>query len=176
MTTNQPLPETFRIDIKRIGLLTYCLNASQVLSVTRERAFEFFKDPGNLCDITPVWLDFCMLNRESNMEVYDNAEFDYTIKWLGIRMTWRSRIVDYNPPERFTDIQIKGPYRSWVHVHTLQQIPEGTLMKDKVTYKLPLIAAVFHRFFIKKKLKDIFSYRAVKIDHWVRAYVRADDK
>jgi ligand-binding SRPBCC domain-containing protein len=160
------LPSSFHIHIKRSGLLTYRLLTSQALPVNQWKAFEFFEDPENLCDITPAWLDFCLLNKTGNMAVQENAEFEYTIKFLGIKMLWRSRIIDYHPPERFTDIQLKGPYKSWVHVHMLQEAPEGTFMKDEVTYTLYPPALVVHPFLIRQKLIDIFSYRAVKISSW----------
>jgi hypothetical protein len=41
-------------------------------------------------------------------------------------------------------------------------------MKDTVTYKLPLAALIIHRPVIKKQLRDIFLYRASRIDEWVR--------
>jgi ligand-binding SRPBCC domain-containing protein len=162
------LPATFHVDIKRSALFTYRLAASQILSVQQVKAFEFFEDPSNLYDITPDWLDFCLLNKDSNTEVYENAEFDYAIKFLGIKMHWKSRIIDYKPPERFTDIQVMGPYKSWVHLHTLETVPEGTLMQDNVTYKLHLPALILHHFLIRKKLIDIFTYRAVKINAWAK--------
>jgi ligand-binding SRPBCC domain-containing protein len=136
------------------------------MSVKRERAFAFFEDPGNLYDITPAWLDFRLLKKDSNPGVYENAEFDYTIKFLGIKILWRSRIIDYRSPITFTDIQLKGPYKSWVHVHVLDKVPEGTLMRDEVSYKLNLPAFILHPLLIRKKLMDIFSYRAVKIAEW----------
>ena len=162
------IPRDFQLDIKRSGVLTYKLFASQVLPVSQEQAFQFFKDPGNLCDITPRSLDFCMLNKDSNPGVHENAEFDYTIKFLGIKMLWRSRIIDYRPPERFTDVQLKGPYRSWVHLHLLEKVPEGTLMRDEVTYKLHISAIFLHPFLIRKRLIEIFTYRSVKIGRWAK--------
>ena len=83
-------------------------------------------------------------------------------------MLWRSRIIEYRPPERFTDIQLKGPYRSWVHLHVLEKVPEGTLMRDEVTYKLHLPAIFLHPFLIRNKLIDIFTYRSVKIAGWAK--------
>jgi len=154
------------IDINRCGPLTYQLRTSQILPIPQQEAFEFFEDPGNLCDITPAWLDFCMLHKERHSGVHENAEFEYTIKYLGIKMRWRSRIIDYQPPERFTDIQLKGPYKSWVHLHLLETVPGGTLMRDEVTYSLYLPAIILHPFLIRTKLMDIFSYRAVKIAEW----------
>jgi ligand-binding SRPBCC domain-containing protein len=154
------------MEIKRFGLFTYKLVTSQVLSVRQKKAFEFFQDPGNLYDITPPWLDFCLLNGDNNTEVYESAEFDYTIKFLGIKVLWRSRIIDYRPPERFTDIQLQGPYKSWVHLHVLEKVPEGTLMRDEVTYKLYLPSLILHPLVISGRLMDIFRYRAVKIAEW----------
>jgi len=159
-------PASFHIDFKRVGLQTHQLLTSQVLPIGQEAAFKFFEDPLNLCDITPGWLNFCMLNKDGNTGVYENAEFDYTIKFLGIKMLWRSRIIDYQPPERFTDIQLKGPYKSWVHLHILEKDREGTLVRDEVTYRLHLPALLIHPFFIRKKLMNIFRYRAVKIAEW----------
>jgi ligand-binding SRPBCC domain-containing protein len=159
-------PETFTFVIKRIGLLTYLLTASHIIPFSREKAFEYFKDPKNLCDITPVWLDFCMIGENSFGEIRENSEFEYSIKWMGIKMQWKSRIVHFHPPERFTDIQIKGPYRSWVHHHILEEVPEGTRMKDEITYTIPFIALPLHSVIVKKQLEDIFHYRAEKIAEW----------
>jgi ligand-binding SRPBCC domain-containing protein len=152
--------------IQRLDLLTYRLNASQILPVSQKKAFSFFEDPRNLSDITPVWLDFCMLNKENKTGVCENSEFEYTIRLLGMKMLWRSRIIDYKPPNRFTDIQLKGPYKSWIHVHTLEEVPEGTLMRDEVTYRLHIPAFPLHSLLIRKKLIEIFTYRAVRIADW----------
>ena len=69
-------PSAFHIIIKPVGLFTYRLVSSQLLPVSQEKAFAFFEDPKNLCDITPVWLNFCMLNKDCNTGVHENAEFD----------------------------------------------------------------------------------------------------
>jgi hypothetical protein len=154
------------MEISPVRLATYNLTASQILPIGRKEAFEFFRNPANLGFITPPWLQFTMLQESELPEVRENAEFNYKISWLGIRIRWRSRIVNYDPPSSFTDIQVKGPYRSWVHVHTLEDRPDGTQMLDSVDYTLPLPAVTLHRHFIKKSLEDIFRFRAVKIDMW----------
>ena len=99
-------------------------------------------------------------------------EFKYTIKWLGLRIPWRSRIVDYHPPLEFTDIQVAGPYLKWVHVHTFRPASEEekTLMKDNVDYRLPLGLAgrLAHVWIVERQLRDIFSYRASRINEWAQ--------
>jgi hypothetical protein len=51
-------------------------------------------------------------------------------------------------------------------VHVLKKVPEGTLIRDEVTYTLYLPALLLHPFLIRNKLMEIFRYRAVKIAAW----------
>jgi ligand-binding SRPBCC domain-containing protein len=104
----------------------------------------------------------------TKLAVHEGAEFRYTVKLFRVRIGWRSRIIDYRPPERFVDIQLKGPYAYWHHLHTFEAVPGGTLMKDEVIYRPPLIALPLHGVIIKRRLEDIFSYRAVRV--WERAW------
>jgi ligand-binding SRPBCC domain-containing protein len=150
------------------------LFASQVLPLPREHAFTFFEDPRNLFDITPDWLRFVMKDRETKTEVFEGAEFDYTIRWLGVTMHWKSRVEGYRPPERFTDVQLIGPYRSWRHLHTFEEVPGGTLMRDLVTYRLPFgpLGSMAHALAVRHQLENIFRYRARRIDEWAGGMFR----
>jgi ligand-binding SRPBCC domain-containing protein len=164
------LPDTFKLVFRRVRSNTYQLTAVQYIRLSREVAFSFFQDPRNLSEITPDWLSFRMLDFDAGAKVFEGAEYDYSIKWLPWlwRSGWRSRIIQYKPPETFTDIQIKGPYRSWEHLHLFTEISEGTRMEDIVTYRLPfgLIGKFVHHALIKSQLEDIFFYRAVRINEW----------
>lgn len=164
------LPPTFTLDFERPDRSTHGLRASQVLPLSRKEAFAFFEDPRNLFDITPDWLSFVMKDKSSKAEMFEGAEFDYTIRWFGIPMPWKSRIIGYKPTEQFTDVQLVGPYRSWIHLHTFEETDGGTLMRDTVTYRLPFgpLGDVVHAIAVRKQLEDIFRYRAVRIDEWAR--------
>jgi ligand-binding SRPBCC domain-containing protein len=168
------LPPSFTLSVRSLGNFTCELAASQVLPLPRERAFAFFEDPRNLFDITPDWLRFVMKDRETKTEVFEGAEFDYTIRWLSVTLRWRSRIEGYRPPEQFTDVQLVGPYRSWRHRHTFEEVPGGTLMRDIVTYRLPfgLLGSTAHALAVRRQLENIFRYRAVRIDAWARGTFR----
>jgi ligand-binding SRPBCC domain-containing protein len=166
------LPESFNLVFESIQADTYKLRASQNIQLPRKQVFTFFQDPRNLPEITPDWLHFRMLDYDAGAEVFEGAEYDYTIKWLPWlwRTGWRSRIIHYTPPETFTDIQLKGPYRSWEHLHLFKEIPEGTRIDDIVTYRLPLgfIGEIVHLAMIRDQLEDIFSYRAIRINEWAK--------
>lgn len=160
------IPPGFRFSIERKGIGRFELRASQVVPVGRVEAFRFFEDPRNLPHIIPEWINFSFENDGRAVVVRKNAEFNYSLTWLGVPLHWRSRITVYDPPERFTDIQLKGPYSLWEHTHRVEETPGGTLMKDEVVYKIPLVAVPVHGFIIKKQLEEIFRYRAGKIAEW----------
>jgi ligand-binding SRPBCC domain-containing protein len=164
------VPPSFTISFEHIHRSLHRLSASQVLPLSRKEAFTFFEDPRNLVGITPGWLRFVMKDRDSRTDMFEGAEFDYTIRWLRIPMFWKSKIMGYRPPDQFTDVQLAGPYRSWSHQHIFEEQGSGTLMRDIVTYRLPLgpLGSIAHRFAIKRQLENIFRYRAVRVDAWSR--------
>jgi ligand-binding SRPBCC domain-containing protein len=167
--TRLDLPEDFRISIATHER-DHVLRTIQTLPIQRERAFVFFQNPQNLFDITPDWLDFRMDACQQGEKVFEGAEYDYHIRWFGLKVRWRSKIQNYNPPGSFTDIQIAGPYTKWEHTHTFEEQGEKTLMLDSVTYRLPFLylGRLTHALIVQKQLKDIFCYRALKIREWVK--------
>ena len=76
-------------------------------------------------------------------------------------MFWRTRIERFEPEAVFVDTQVKGPYRLWHHTHTFEVVPEGTLMRDIVQYRLPMgfLGSVAHWLFVKRTLRRIFDFR-----------------
>jgi ligand-binding SRPBCC domain-containing protein len=50
---------------------------------------------------------------------------------------WRSRIEIWDPPRRFVDVHIRGPYRLWRHEHLFDPWEQGTLCLDRVLYAAP---------------------------------------
>jgi hypothetical protein len=100
------------------------------------RVFDFFSDATNLKTITPPFLDFKILS-PSNMKVCNGTIFTYSLKLHGIPFNWKSRIIDFQPGIRFRDEQIKGPYSIWHHTHQFFEKDGGTVIRDRIIYKLP---------------------------------------
>jgi ligand-binding SRPBCC domain-containing protein len=147
MNERYNVPATFQIIFKKLDTHTYLLRASQILPVPIEKTFSFFEKPENLFDITPDWLDFKLVNETVTGKTYEGAEFDYSIRWLKILIRWHAKILEYRPPELFTDIQVKGPYKFWRYLHTFEAVPGGTLMRDSITYRTPFrfIGKILHK-------------------------------
>lgn len=125
--------------------------------------FPFFEKPENLALITPPYLGFRILS-PSPVEMKKHAVIDYAIRLHGIPMRWRTLIVDYEPPFRFVDKQLKGPYGFWEHEHTFRENNGETLLRDTVRYALPesipsYFSGLIHENFVRPRLVDIFNYR-----------------
>jgi ligand-binding SRPBCC domain-containing protein len=142
---------------------TFKLGAELWVSLSLRETFAFFEDPGNLAKITPPWLNFQMVSPEK-VEMRAGAEIDYVIRWLGMPLRWRTLIREYQPPVFFSDEQIRGPYRLWLHQHTLQSEDGGTRVSDLVRYSLPLdpFSRVAHPL-VRKQLLQIFGFRQSRI-------------
>jgi uncharacterized protein YbjT (DUF2867 family)/ligand-binding SRPBCC domain-containing protein len=140
---------------------THRLLARQTIARPIEEVFSFFARPENLGRLTPPHMRFEL--RSSDLRMRDGLEIDYRVRpLLGIPAGWRSRITEYEPPYRFRDDQVRGPYRSWIHAHAFAPDPAGTLVTDEVTYELPFgpIGSVAQRAVVGREVEHVFRYRA----------------
>lgn len=139
------------------------LERTQVVPGPVERAFAFFADPLNLEAITPPWLRFRIL--EAPPELGRGSFLRYRLRLFGIPLGWRTEITGWSPPHAFTDTQIAGPYRVWVHSHRFSAVPAGTEIYDHVRYRIPggPAATLVDRALVRRWLREIFDYRAAQL-------------
>ncbi len=142
-------------------MTTHTLHATQVIARPIDEVFDFFSRAENLARITPSGMGFELLTAETRMRA--GLTIDYRIRpLLGIPTRWRTEITSYEPPTRFTDLQARGPYRRWEHVHTFSSVDGGTLVEDEVVYELPFgqLGEIAHRLAVQGELRRIFRHRA----------------
>jgi ligand-binding SRPBCC domain-containing protein len=139
------------------------LERVQRLDSDLEEVFAFFSDPANLARITPPWLRFRIHRPPERMEA--GARIEYRIRWLIFRLRWITRITAWSPPRLFEDIQETGPYRVWRHTHQFAREGDGTVVRDRVDYQLPLgpLGRLAHRLLVRRQLAAIFDYRQREI-------------
>jgi ligand-binding SRPBCC domain-containing protein len=135
---------------------TYRLQSEIWLPRPREEVFGFFADPKNLERITPPWLHFEIVSPDTTITA--GSVLDYRLKLRGIPLRWRSEISVWQPPHRFVDRQIRGPYSLWVHEHTFREERDGTLVGDHVEYAA-VGGLLVQRYLIAPDLQRIFDYR-----------------
>jgi ligand-binding SRPBCC domain-containing protein len=125
-----------------------------------DEIFAFFSDAANLQVLTPPWLHFRILTRMP-LALSQGALVEYRIRWRGLPIFWQTEIAVWEPPFRFVDRQIKGPYRLWVHDHHFESMNGGTLMRDRIDYAVPgwLLEPWIEKFIVGPDVRRIFDFR-----------------
>jgi ligand-binding SRPBCC domain-containing protein len=82
-----------------------------------------------------------------------------------------SRIEEWDPPRSFVDVQVKGPYNTWLHRHSFVAKGKGTLIQDQVLYKLPFdpLSRLLAGSKVEKDLRKIFAYRRKAMEEIFRS-------
>lgn len=140
----------------------YTLKTQQILPISLEKAWDFFSSPGNLAKITPAEMGF-IITSGTPEQMFAGQIITYKIGiFPGINSNWVTEITQVKEKAFFIDEQRFGLYKMWHHEHFFKQTEEGVIMTDRVTFKIPLgiFGRLAYHIFIKRKLYQIFSFRA----------------
>ena len=141
-----------------VAVRTFSFDTELWLPSPPEALFPFFAEAGNLERITPPWLRFRVLRQHPDT-MGAGTLIDYRLRLHGVPVSWRTRIAVWEPPHRFVDEQLRGPYRLWVHEHTFAAEGGGTRCRDRVRYAVPggrLVDSVL----VRRDVRRIFAFRA----------------
>lgn len=155
---------------KHSGIHT--LTTEQILPIDVKTAWDFFSTPSNLCKITPSHMGF-EITSSVEKSVYSGQIITYKVGIVPlIKSNWVTEITQVKDESFFIDEQRFGPYKMWHHEHFFEPLPNGkTLIKDKISYKIPLgfLGRFAHFLCIKRQLKNIFMFRAHTLEQLFNA-------
>ena len=139
---------------------------SVALVAPLDAVFGFFSNARNLEVLTPPWLRFRVLT-EGEISMSRGTQIDYRLRLRGVPLRWRSEVTAWEPPHRFVDEQVIGPYRSWIHEHRFEvekRPGRGAVViaSDEVHYQAPG-GWLVNRLFVEPDLRRIFSYRTARL-------------
>ena len=137
------------------------LHSELWLPRTPTEVFSFFAQAANLEALTPPWLRFEVLTPQPIL-MRPGTLIDYQIRVRGIPFRWRTEIQEWHPPQRFVDVQLRGPYTLWHHTHTFEERDAGTLCSDHVRYR-PRGGALINWLFVRSEVERIFAYRSERL-------------
>ena len=88
-------------------------------------------------------------------------EVTWRARHFGIPLTMTSRVTQFDFPRSFTDEQVKGPFRSFRHVHEFAATPGGCLMTDRVEFAAPFgpLGRVVERLLLRPYLQRLITDR-----------------
>jgi ligand-binding SRPBCC domain-containing protein len=93
--------------------------------------------------------------------IEENETVTWRAKHLGVYQTHTSTIISMEKPYQFTDIMLKGTFKSLKHQHIFKQEGENTIMTDIFEFESPfgIIGKLFNHFFLKNYLKNFLLER-----------------
>jgi len=93
--------------------------------------------------------------------IENNETVTWRAKHLGVYQTHTSKIINMEKPYQFTDIMLKGTFKSVKHQHIFKQEAENTIMIDMFEYESPfgLIGKIFNKIFLTNYLKNFLLKR-----------------
>ena len=133
----------------------------QCIELPIDEVFAFYGDALNLERITPPWLGF-EVTTPKPIEMRVGTLIEYRLRLHRVPVRWRTRIEAWEPPHRFVDVQIRGPYSLWEHTHEFEEDgPGATIIRDRVRYSIPFgpLGKLADRLLVRRDLKQIFDYR-----------------
>jgi hypothetical protein len=130
----------------------------------RAEVFAFFADPRNLPSLAPPSFRVRLVTMPPPA-MAAGAVFDLRLAWLGVPLRWRVFVREYDPPVRFLDVQVRGPYARWEHRHLFFPEGDGTCVEDRIVYRLPLgaVGRLAHALLVGRQLRALWDYRRRRI-------------
>lgn len=143
----------------------YQFYREQVIPAELDKVWDFISSPQNLEKITPDYMGFEIKSQVPD-KMYPGMIITYRVSpVLGIKTDWVTEITQVRENEFFIDEQRVGPYKLWHHQHHIEEVNDGVLMKDIITYQPPfgLLGQMANALFIKKQLNGIFDFRKLAL-------------
>ncbi len=146
----------------------YQFYSTQKVNASLDEIWDFISSPKNLKEITPDYMGFDIMDtHQPSDKMYEGMIIGYKVSpLLGIKTTWVTEITHIREKEFFIDEQRIGPYAMWHHQHLVEQIENGVLMTDIVSYEPPfgIIGALANKIVIESKIQQIFKYRTIALE------------
>ena len=142
----------------------HVLRREQRLDHPVDEVFAFFADARNLEAITPPLLRFRVVT-PAPIVMRRGTLIRYRLRVRGVPVSWLTRIEEWDPPHRFVDRQLKGPYALWHHTHTFEADGAETIMRDTVRYRIGFgpLGTLVERLLVRRDVARIFDFRAQRV-------------
>ena len=132
-----------------------------------EEVFPYHTCIDNICRLVPGHITIKIIDAPCNLKLKDRVRLK--VYMYHVPFYWESMIIDYEQNVSFTDSLRDGPFSLWKHYHLFEPHKKGTLMIDRIEYKLPfsMLGEIANCFIVKDELERIFATRHKKaLEHF----------
>ena len=101
-----------------------------------EAVFAFHENPANLALLLEEWDAFRLIHHDGHIHVGSTTWFEVGVaRFLPVVLGFVHTV--YEPPHRFAEELIHGPFRRFVHIHEFAGSANGTVVRDLLNVSLP---------------------------------------
>jgi ligand-binding SRPBCC domain-containing protein len=108
---------------------------STSVAASPEELFRFHENPHNLRLISPPGLR--ILEIRAGETARSGEEFAIAVQQGPFLMRWTGRWQTVEAPCLLVDTGVRCPFKHWRHHHIFGPHPEGSLLTDRVEFRLP---------------------------------------
>ncbi len=138
--------------------------------------FHWHERSGAFERLCPPWDPVEVIHSDGHIR--DGSQVKLKVKGpLGIPLSLEVTHQNYREGESFQDCQVRGPFKSWVHTHSMKATadPDQSQLIDSIDYELPLgvIGQLGGGAMVRKRLDQLFHYRHQVMRHDIALHQRA---
>jgi ligand-binding SRPBCC domain-containing protein len=145
------------------------LSFEHAFDIAAADLFAFHENPGNLAAFLRGWRTFRMVAHDGHIRVGSITRVQERIGPLRIPMIFEHFV--YDPPRRFGERQVSGPFKRLEHLHEFESTSSGTILHDSLDVVLPwyLGGNLATRLFVAPKFRRFFAFRYAEMDRLLKA-------
>ncbi len=138
-----------------------------IINAPPQKVFAFHELPDAFERLIPPWENAKVIKRANIKQIGSQAIIEQKIFGL-FQARWVAEHTRYEPPERFEDVQISGPFKSWRHQHIIKPHETGAILRDEIEFEPPfwIFGAFAAPFIVLPKLEKMFAYRHEVTRKW----------
>jgi ligand-binding SRPBCC domain-containing protein len=134
-----------------------CRTAS---ALPRERLFDLARSIEAHLDSQKVARERAVGGVTSGL-IGEGQEVTWQARHFGVPLRMTSRITALDFPVSFTDEQIRGPFKSFRHVHEFEATATGSIMTDRVEFTAPfgILGRLVEGLVLRRYLRRLITNR-----------------
>jgi ligand-binding SRPBCC domain-containing protein len=131
-------------------------------SLPRERLFDLARSIDAHVDSQEDSAERAVAGMTSGL-IGAGQEVTWRARHFGVPLTMTSRVTSLKFPERFVDEQVKGPFKSFRHVHEFEATDGGSIMTDRVDFTAPFgrLGRLAERLVLRRYLERLVAARGL---------------
>jgi uncharacterized protein (TIGR01777 family) len=126
-----------------------------------EKVFAWHERPGAFTRLAPPWQKLEVVSQIGGIR--DGARVNLRTKIGPVWVRWDVEHRNYIEGVQFRDVQLRGPFAHWEHLHRVEPVDDGRacVLTDEINYRLPFgtLGRIGGGAFARAELARLFEYR-----------------